>query len=377
MPTAKISPQSFAVGHRKLVEEVVEPAAKRLKVKTLNTKLESDLFGRRDAPDVKVVLDNIKEIGDHASRALPLQELYDTSESRALDAAKAAAKSSGGVLDAKSARFLPFEYQADFEKVTGLTIDDKPGAAVKGVKISLKGNDAHVDIDFKQALAGQTASKVVLGLTQRAAIIAEKVDPPANKDLPPYWIYISPRPGKNDDHVALNRDNGISGFSDPDTGSLIFAGESTIQIVDWNDNDKVRGKLTFKLDEVNDIGSNDKAPSEKTKAVRTAWSKRFNKTDNVFDLSKLPKLSRAEFEALPGAKTLLSAVRANHGTSISRLLKDERLELRRDPATKSAAAYVYADGELESWLYVLDEKAKKWVGTWDVNDDGTKGWEER
>lgn len=109
MPVSKIFPKAFAESHRKLVEGVVAPAAERLKAKTLNTKLESDLFARRDEAAVKVVLDNIKEIGADALRALPLKELYDTSESMALDAAKAAAKASGGVLDKRSARFLPFE----------------------------------------------------------------------------------------------------------------------------------------------------------------------------------------------------------------------------------------------------------------------------
>ena len=117
--------------------------------------------------------------------------------------------------------------------------------------------------------------------------------------------------------------------------------------------------------------------------VREAWIKRFNESDNYFDFKKdlaskkLEALTRKEFEALPGAKTLMSAIREDMNTSISNLVKADRLELVRDPKTNSAAALVSADGESESWLYVLDMKARKWVGTWDIGDDGTKDWEER
>lgn len=379
--TTKLTPKAFAQGTRKMVEQVVAPAAKQVKAKTLNQKLEDTLFQQREQPDVKVVLDNIKEITEWSSRAIPLKEIYETSESMAFDAAAAAAKSNKGVLDAKSARFLPFELQAEFEKLTGVKIDDAPGAAVKGVKIELKGKDAKVDIDFRQALAGQTAKKVILGLTQQAAIIAEKVSPPADPSLPPYWIYISARPGKVSPDTWLKRDSGMSGFSS-DSGSLINEGKTKIELVDQS-GDKVRGRLEFNLDAVNDIGSEQKEPSAKTKVVREAWIKRFNEADNYFDFKKdissgkLTALTRAQFEALPGAKTLLSAIRENFNTSVSKLLKDERLELVRDPKTNSAAALVSADGEAESWLYVLDEKARKWVGTWDIGDDGTKDWEER
>lgn len=380
--TSKITPKAFAQGTRKMVEDVVAPVAKQLKAKTLNQKVEDDLFKKREEPDVKVVLDNLEEIGEWDSRAIPLKEVYDTSESMAFDAAKAAARSSKtGVLDKKSARFLPFEFQAEFEKLTGVKIDDKPGAAVKGVKITMKGNDAKIDINFAQALAGTTAKKVILGLTQQAAIIAERVSPPADPNIPAYWIYISARPGKPADDTWLKRDSGMSGFRS-DSGSLISAGKTKIELVDQS-GDVVRGKLEFTLDEVNDIGSEVKAPSAKTKVVREAWIKRFDDESNYFDFAKpiasgkLTTLTRAQFEALPGAKTLLSGIRDAMNTSVSRLVKDDRLEFVRDPKTNSAAALVSADGEAESWLYVLDEKARKWVGTWDIGDDGTKDWEER
>jgi hypothetical protein len=175
---------------------------------------------------------------------------------------------------------------------------------------------------------------------------------------------------------VLVRDSGISGFSTPDTGSLIEAGATKIDIAKNNDPKKVVSHLTFKVDEMNDLGSSVKGPTEKTKAVRTAWTKRFDANDNVISLKGLPKLTRAEFEALPGAKTLLSGIRADFG-SISHLIKDKRIEFARDPASKSAVAYVYADGESESWLHVLDEKSKKWVGTLSIGDDGTKSWAER
>jgi hypothetical protein len=329
---------------------------------------------------VKVVLDNIKEIGEWNDRAIPLQEVYETSESMALDAAKAAAKSNGGVLDASSARFLPFEFQAEFELLTGVKIDDAPGAAVPGVKIDLKGNDAKVTIDFEKALAGQTAKKVVLGLTQNAAIIAEKVTPAADPNLPPYWIYISARPGKADD-TYLKRDSGISGFSS-DSGSLIRAGKTRIELVDSSATE-VKGTLQFTLDKVNDLGSEIKEPSAKTKVVREAWIKTFNEDYVTFDFEKglasgkLQKLSRADFEKITGAKTLLSSIRAETGVSITKRVEQGRLQFVRDPKSGSAAALLLPDGPGTSLLYVLDEKAKRWVGTWRAADDGVTDWLER
>lgn len=378
----KITPQAFAKSHRQLVEQAVAPVAKQLKAKTLNTKLEAGLFEQRTTPEVKVVLDNIKVIGDASTRALPLKALYETSETMALEAAEAAAQSTDGVLNEKSARFLPNEYQADFEKITGATITDKPGAAVKGVSIKVNGADATVKINFRQALEGQTAQKVVLGLTQNVAIIAEKVDPPANPNLPAYWVYISPREGKMPGSVDLRNDSGIRGFNDPDQGNLIGAGTEQLQLL-RSGTDRVVGKMTFTLDEVNDIGTRQKPASEKTKAVREAWISKFSENDGFFDFTKglkngsLTKVTRDEVEALQGSKTMLSAIRSDANLSITRLLTDERLELVRDPKTKSVAALLSADGESESWLYVLDEKAKKWVGTWSIGDDGTKGWSER
>jgi hypothetical protein len=321
-----------------------------------------------------VVFDNIKEIGDAASRALPLRRVYETSESMALEAAKAAAH--GGDLDAKSARFLPFEYQADFEKVAGIGVADAPGSAVKGVTIRLDGDNASVRIRFKQALEGQTANKVVLGLTQRAAIIAERLEPAENPDLPPYWIYISPRPGKNPSGTQLVREAGSSSFTMSDIGTLIRAGRTEVKLVRSSDANTTTNRMTFDLDEVNDLGSQRKLPSAKTKAVRELWLKRFDEPAGEFNLSRLPELSRAQFEALPGAKTLLSGVRRIHGP-IGKLLESGRLELVHDPLAKTAVAYVKADGESENWLYVLDERARRWVGTWSVSDDGSTRWDER
>ena len=74
MAVTKLSPKAFAEGHRKLVEAAIAPSAQKLKSKTLNDALENDLYARRDEPSVKVVLDNIKEIGDQASRKLPLKD---------------------------------------------------------------------------------------------------------------------------------------------------------------------------------------------------------------------------------------------------------------------------------------------------------------
>src|SRR5258705_141771 len=133
--TTKITPQAFATGTRKLVEETVGPIAKEIKAKALSPKLKDDLYTKRDEPAVKVVL----------------------------------------------------------------------------------------------------------GLTQNAAIIAERVNPAADPNLPPYWIYISARPGKAESGTWIKRDNGMSGFS-PDSGSLIYAGKTKIELTDFS-GDKVRNRL--------------------------------------------------------------------------------------------------------------------------------------
>ena len=377
----KLTPAAFAKSHRTLVEEVVAPAARQLGAKALSTPLSEDLFRRRDEPAVKVVIDNLKPLSDAARRAIPLKEVYELTESNALSAASAAAKSTGGVLTPESARFLPQAFQLDYQTITGLKVSDRPGAAVDGVHIESNGNQVKVDIEFQKALAGQTAAQVVLGLTDQVMIIAERREPPADPALPPYWVFISPREGKLPAGTTIRTDTGTSGFGDVTAGHLINAGTSAHQLL--GPGDRPLQTLTFSLDQVNGIGVAQKPASEKTRVVREAWDSHFSADVGGFDFAaalkkgSLVPVTRDALEAMAGAKTMLSAIRERGGASITRLIADERVQLVRDPATRSTAVLLTTEGESDSRLFVLDEKSQRWVGSIAVGDDGTHAWQER
>lgn len=379
--SSSLSPADFGKAHRKLFEDIVGPFAKSVGAKSLSDKLHLAAYGKDG--DVGLVFDNIKEIEEVAQRSLPLAEAYATDQALATSAAAQAAKATGGVLTPESARFLPQEYRADYERITGCKIDAKAGTAVAGVSIKKSGADVlDVNIDFAKALSGATAKNVVLALTDHVMIVASRVDPPARSDIPPYWLVLSPREGKVPSDTWILRGNGMSGFTSPDTGSLIRAGTESIKLTDYN---RKKNYLTLNvtLDAVNDIGDRVKAPSAGTKPLREAWDKRFSKRDGVFDLEKgikdgsLSELKVADLRTMPGAKVLLSALRDNSGWSITKLEKEGLLTVVRDPATNSVAVLRSMYQEGGQYLSIIDESKKRWVGTWGVGDDGTKGWSER
>jgi hypothetical protein len=376
--SASLPPTAFAQNTRKLVEDVVAPAAKKANAKALSEAVQQDLYAHRDQPDVKLVLDNIKPIADNSRRAVPLNDLYDITEQKALAAATAAAKTSGGELTPESARFLPPELRAEFEQIAGVKIDDHIGG-MPGVTIKQNGSDTSVDIEFAKALQGQTADKLVIGQADQFLIVAKKLDPVKDPSIPPYEIYITPREGKVANGTRI-QDDGNSAFSGPDIGHLIFAGKTEPKLLDGND--KVLATMTFNLDKVNGYGTATKAPSAKTQGVREGWEKLIS-ADGDVDFSKavkagtLKKLDHGTLTELPGAKTMLSAIRADWNEGITHMMTNGRLEAVRDPATQTVAVWAHPDDASGGDLYVLDEKAKKWVGTWDVGDDGVKKWNER
>jgi hypothetical protein len=377
--SAPLSPTAFAQTTRKLVEDVVAPAAKKANAKALSEAVQQDLYAHRDQPDVKLVLDNIKPIADNSRRAVPLKDLYDITEQKALSSATAAATTSGGELTPESARFLPPELRAEFEQIAGVKIDDHIGG-MPGVTIKQDGNKTSVDIEFAKALQGQTADKLVIGQADQFLIVAKKLDPVQDPNIPPYEIYITPRDGKVANGTRIQSDTGNSAFSGPDIGHLIFAGKGEQKLLDGSD--KTLATLSFNLDKVNGYGTATKAPSAKTQGARESWEKLIDENGQV-DFSEAVKagtlktLDHDALTALPGAKTMLSAIRSQWNEGITHMMKGGRLEAVRDPAAKTVGLWAHPEEESGGNLYVLDEKSGKWIGTWDVGDDGTKQWLER
>jgi hypothetical protein len=248
-----------------------------------------------------------------------------------------------------------------------------------GVTIKQNGSDTSVDIEFAKALQGQTADKLVIGQADQFLIVAKKLDPVQDPNIPPYEIYITPRDGKVASGTRI-LDDGNSSFSGPDVGHLIFAGKTEPKLLDGSD--KVLATLSFNLDKVNGRGTPTKAPSAKTQGARESWEKLIPATGDV-DFSKevkagtLKKLDHDTLTDLPGAKTMLSAIRADWNEGITHMMTNDRLEAVRDPASKTVGVWAHPSGASGGKLYVLDENAKKWVGTWDVRDDGRRQWFER
>lgn len=387
MALNRLSPTDFGKLHRQMFEGIVGPMAQKIGAKSLSDKLHMEAYGRQNnEPDVAMVFDNIKDIEETNKGSLPLKKAYEQDELLTGAMAAAAAQATGGVLTPESARFLPTQLKADYEKITGLKMDDKPGAAVSGVTIKARGAGAlDVKIDFEKALQGATAKDIVLALTDNLVIGASRLEGGVqDPSIPPYWIVIYPRADKIKANTILKDDNGSRGFTDADHGQLIRAGTESLKLEDgWNATRPYQ-TVTFTLDKVNDFGDGDGKPaSAGTKAVRDGWNKFFKKSDGSFNLDKgitagkLERLTLAQVRALPGAKTLFSAIRANAGESITNQVKRGTLEFVRDPATNSVGVLRSVEGESEHWLSVLDLSKKKWVGTFSVGDDGTKDWTER
>lgn len=387
MTLNRLSPAEFGKLHRQMFEGIVGPMAQKIGAKSLSNKLHMEAYGRKNnEPDVAMVFDNIKDIEETNKGSLPLKKAYEADEALATAMAAAAVGATGGALTPESARFLPHQLKADYEKITGLKIDDKPGTSVSGVTIKARGTSAlDVKIDFEKALKGATAKDVVLALTDNLVIGASRLDGGVqDPSIPPYWIVIYPRADKIKPDTWLTDDSGSRGFDDADHGQLIRAGTETIKLEKGMNATRPYQTITFTLDKVNDYGDGDVKPaSEGTKAVRDGWNKFFKKSEGYFDLEKgisagkLERVTLAQARELPGAKTLFSAIRANAGESITAQVKRGTLEFVRDPATNSVGVLRSVEGESEHWLSILDGNKKKWVGTFAVGDDGTKDWIER
>jgi len=384
MGLKSISPQKFGELHRKMMEESVGTLAKEVGSKAVSDKLLDAARGAKATkPDIAALYDNLSSLPEIAGRrSVPLKDVYVLDEKLAAEAAEVAAATTGGKLTPLSARFLAHEFRAEYEMITGEKIDDKAGVARPGVKISGSAKDVKIDIDFNEALAGQTAKSVVLGQTDRVVIRADRLDPPvADPSLPPYWIVISPREGKNDG-VWLKDDSGMRGFDDPTNGHLIRAGSDQVSLVDYNAK-KTYAKLTFNLDAVNDLGSAGHPTTDATKKFRAAWEKHFDEATGQFDFDqglasgKLQEITLAEARKVKGSKTLFSAIREAEGGSITKLHKEGLLRFIRDPATQSLAVARYTEGEADHRVSLVDEKKGRWLGTFRVQDDGTKEWNER
>lgn len=366
------------------MQDTLGPLAKSIGARALSGKLSDAIREEaRNNPQLAMLTDNLSDVSQSRKGSIPLKEVYQVDQQLVKEAAEQAAKSSGGVLNADSARFLPEELRADFEHLTGQTISDQPGIAVDGITVKGEGKKVEINIEFEKALAGATAKEVVLALTDTITVHASRLDGVEDPNIPPYWVVISPRQGKVPGGTQINSGNGWSSFSNPDSGHLIRAGHTDVNLYpDYNDKSPFQ-VASFNLDKVNDYGTVQKEPSAKTEGVRGSWEAlcedsggEFNFDDGI-KAGKLESKSLAEVREIPGTKVLFSAIRENGGGSISRMVKDGLLEFAVDKDSNSLGVLRRVDGESEHWLSVVDLNKGRWVGTWSVGDDGTREWNER
>jgi hypothetical protein len=370
----------FASAHTKLLMSTLGPVAKEAGCKALSNKL-SDVIReeRRNNPDLAMLSDNLAQVQEEQKGSIKLQDVYALNTRLVQEECEQAAKAAGGALNADSARFLPHHLQADFARLTGEPPTDAPGTAVAGVTLKTEGNNTQVNIDFETALAGVTSKDPVLALTDSVVLRASRYEGVADPNIPPYAIVISPREGKLAGDTWLVNE-GSRSFSNPDSGHLIRAGSTEIQLVQGNDK-KPFQTLTFALDKVNDYGAISKPPSPQTEGTRTSWERRFQ--DGQFDFAadvesgKLEPKTLAEVRSLRGVKVLLSAIRENSGQSITKLDKQGLLEFAVDKETNSLGVLRRLDGASEHFLSIVDLNQGRWVGTFAAGDDGTMEWQER
>lgn len=379
-----LTPDQFAESHSALLQDTLGPLAKSIGARALSGKLTDAIREEsRNNPQLAMLADNLGEVSQSRKGSIPLKEVYQVDQQLVKEAAEQAAKSSGGVLNSESARFLPEELRADFEYLTGQTISDKPGTAVDGIVVKGKGKKVEVNIEFEKALAGATAKEVVLALTDTMTVHASRLDGVQDPNIPPYWVVISPREGKVPSGTQINSGHGWSSFTNPDSGHLISAGHTDVNLYpDYNEKTPFQ-TASFTLDKVNDYGTVQKEPSAKTEGVRGSWESlceasggEFNFEDGIA-AGKLEGKTLAEVRDIPGTKVLFSAIRENSGQSISKLAKEGLLDFAVDKESNSLGVLRRVDGESEHWLSVVDLNKGRWVGTWSVGDDGTREWNER
>lgn len=379
-----VTPDQFAQSHSALLQDTLGPLAKSIGARALSGKLTDAIREEaRNNSQLAMLTDNLREVSQSRKGSIPLKEVYQVDQQLVKEAAEQAAKSSDGVLNAESARFLPQELRADFEHLTGQTIFDQPGIAVDGITVKGQGKKVEVNIEFEKALAGATARDVVLALTDTMTVHASRLDGVEDPNIPPYWVVISPREGKVPGNTQINSGSGWSSFTNPDKGHLIRAGHTDVNLYPGY-NEKTPFQIaSFNLDKVNEYGTAQKEPSAKTEAVRSSWEALCEANGGEFDFAlgikagQLESKSLAEVRDIPGTKVLFKAIRENSGGSISRMVKDGLLEFAVDKQSNSLGVLRRVDGELEQWLSVVDLDKGRWVGTWSVGDDGTREWNER
>lgn len=379
-----VTPDQFAESHSALLQETLGPLAKSIGARALSGKLTDAIREEaRNNLQLAMLTDNLSDVSESRKGSIPLKEVYQIDQQLVKEAAGQAAKSSGGVLNAESARFLPEQLRADFEHLTGEKISDKPGVAVDGVTVRGEGKKVEVNIEFEKALEGATAKDVVLALTDTMTVHASRLDGVEDPNIPPYWVVISPREGKVPGGTQINSGSGWSSFTNPDNGHLIRAGHTDVNLYpDYNEKTPFQ-TAAFNLDKVNDYGTVAKEPSAKTEGVRGSWEAlceasggEFNFEDGI-KAGKLEGKSLDEVRDIPGTKVLFKAIRENSGQSISKLAKEGLLEFALDKESNSLGVLRRVDGESEHWLSVVDVNKGRWVGTWSVGDDGTREWNER
>lgn len=377
------TPAEFGQMHRAKLQSVLDPLAQSVGAKSYNSKLsDAVLDKKRTDTDTAMLYDNLAQAQEVRKGSIPLKELYEIDQQLAEQAAAQAAKTSNGILTPESARFLPQAFLADYQAITGQQTADMPGVAVDGVSVKQDGANTSVAIDFEKALAGATAKGVVLALTDSISINASRLEGVQDPEIPPYWITISPREGKVPYGTQAHAPTGYSGFSNPDNGHLIFAGTTTIELSE-DRTDKPFQTLTFDLDKVNSYGVPEKPASNASKASREAWEARFSEENGGFDFADgvasgaLEARQLSDVRDQPGIKVLFSAIRETTGQSISKLFKDGLLEFAFDKQSNSLGVLRRLEESVEQRLSIVDTAKGKWVGSWVLNDDGSKDWSER
>lgn len=382
--TEGLTPDQFAESHSALLQDTLGPLAKSIGARALSGKLTDAIREEaRNNPQLAMLTDNLSDVTESRKGSIPLKEVYQIDQQLVKEAASQAARSSGGLLNADSARFLPEQLRADFEHLAGEKISDQPGVAVAGVTVRGEGKKVEVNIEFEKALEGATAKDVVLALTDTMTVHASRLDGVEDPNIPPYWVVISPREGKVPSGTQINSGSGWSSFTNPDNGHLIRAGHTDVNLYpDYNEKTPFQ-TAAFNLDKVNDYGSVAKEPSAKTEGVRGSWEALCEASGGEFNFEdgmkagKLEGKSLDEVRDISGTKVLFKAIRENSGQSISKLAKEGLLEFAVDKESNSLGVLRRVDGESEHWLSVVDLNKGRWVGTWSVSDDGSREWNER
>lgn len=376
----QFTPSEFGQAHSQLLQALLAPVAEKVGAKSLTDKLAIGVLDQRQVqPEVGLIYDNLGELASAKKGAIPLKDLYTIDAQMVEQIVAQATKTTGGLLTPESARFLPQNLQAEYRELSGQKPDSKPGIAVEGITIEEGPSSLNVDIEFEKALQGASTKDIVLAVTEKLVIHADRIDGGVeDASIPPYRMIISPRAGGMDPGAQLSH-QGVRQFTDPSLGNLIFAGEHSLSLIDGES--KPIQTMEFSLDKVNTYGAAGVEPSEKTRAAREAWDAFF--VEGGFDFSEglkngsLQSRTYEEAKAQKGTKILFSAIRDLGVGSLTRLVKNGLLEFAYHKESDTLAVCRRNEEALEHTLSVVDCAKGKWVGSWLASDDGSKEWRER